>query len=99
MAKKDRNNIPKSGKIIEGFAGLGFDLMRHWLHDLKFSKGPGKNDNIERHFSDLEHMLIRLEDRLNENRRIIEDLKAKIYLYGLIIIGLLITVAVQIFTH
>jgi hypothetical protein len=96
-AKKAVNTIPKSGKMLTGLVAMFFDLAKHWIHDVETSTSRSKTDNLKQHFSDIEHMLIRLEDKLNQNRRDIEDLKSKLYICTVIIIGLLVTVVVQLF--
>jgi len=96
-AKNAANAIPRSGTMLVGIVSMLFDLLKHWLHDIESGRSSRKVESMTQHFSDVEHMMIRLEEKLNHNRKEIEDLKSKLYLSSVLIIGLLVTVCVQLF--
>jgi chaperonin cofactor prefoldin len=52
-----------------------------------------KIDNFTDRFSSLEHMIVRLEDKIQENRYQIEDLKNRL-LWGNIVIVVLIGIVI-----
>lgn len=83
---KNRNNL-----FVEGVVSTFFDIVKHFINDFDNSRKVKKIDRYTEQFSTLEHMLVRLEKKLDENRHQIEDLKNRL-LWGNIIIIVLILV-------
>jgi len=90
MAKRDLDK-PKSNPFMNGLITTFFDLIKHFMYDFENMKKAKKVDKMSEEFSTLEHMLIRLEKKLDDNRHDIEDLKNRI-LWGNIVIIILVLV-------
>lgn len=88
---KKNNGKPKSNLIITGLINASFDVLKHFIKDFENMRKVKKIDKFSDKFSTLEHLLVRLEKRMDENRRQIEDLKNRI-LWGNIIIIILILI-------
>jgi len=93
--KKNQTERPKSNPIITGFINLFFDIMKHFIRDFENMKKVKKIDNWGDKFSNMEHMLIRLEDKIQENRRYLDDLKNRILWGNIVIIVLLLVIIFQ----
>ena len=84
---------PNSNPILSGFINMFFDLIKHFMKDFENMRKVKKIDNMGDKFANLEHMLVRLENILQENRRQIEELKNRL-LWGNIIIIILVGFAI-----
>ncbi|RLC49463.1 MAG: hypothetical protein DRZ79_05950 [Candidatus Cloacimonadota bacterium] len=93
--KKSKNEQPKTGPIISGLISMFFEVMKHFIKDFENMRKVKKIDNWGDKFSNMEHMLIRLEDKIQENRRQIDDLKNRILWGNIVIIVLLLVVIFQ----
>ncbi len=92
----DMNKIPdkkKQNPILIGLINMFFDMIKHFLKDFENLKKVKKIDNVADKFSTLEHMLVRLEDKIQQNRYQIEDLKNRL-LWGNIIIIVLVGIVI-----
>ncbi len=83
--EKQRSNL-----LITGAINMFFDITKHFIKDFENLRKAKKIDRVTDKFSDLKHMLIRLEDKLQENRRQIDDLKNRVLWGNIIIIILLL---------
>ena len=79
----------KDSPLLSGLINMFFDMIKHFFKDFENMKKVKKIDSMQDNFSTIEHMLIRLEDRIQENRRQIEDLKNRILWGNIVIIVLL----------
>jgi hypothetical protein len=86
MKKKEKQN---NNPIVNGAISTFFDIVKHFINDMDNSRKIKKIDQYSEKFSTIEHMLIRLEKKLDDNRHYIEDLKNRL-LWGNIIIVILI---------
>jgi len=86
---KNNKNIPRSNPLMSGLIKAFFDLINHFIKDFDNIRKVKKIDKFSDEFSTLEHLLIRLEKKLDEQRFQIEDLKTRI-LWGNIVIIVLI---------
>ncbi|MDY6914786.1 MAG: hypothetical protein SVM86_00510 [Candidatus Cloacimonadota bacterium] len=91
MKKKTEKPKPKSNPILNGLVNTFFDIVKHFLKDFENIRKVKKIDKFSEEFFNLEHMLIRLEKKLDDNRHHIEDLKARL-LWGNIVIIVLILI-------
>lgn len=97
----EMNKLPNKGKqspIITGFINMFFDMIKHFLHDFENMRKVKKIDHITEKFSTLEHMLIRLEDKIQENHYRLEELKNRILWGNIIILVLLAIILFEIFS-
>lgn len=67
-------------------------MIKHFIKDFENMRKVKKIDNIAEKFSSLEHMLIRLENKIRENRKLIEDLKTRILWGNIIVVVLLLII-------
>jgi uncharacterized membrane protein YvbJ len=67
-------------------------MIKHFIKDFENMRKVKKIDNFAEKFSSLEHMLIRLENKIQENRKLIEDLKNRILWGNVIIVVLLLII-------
>ncbi|MBN1948527.1 MAG: hypothetical protein JW784_02170 [Candidatus Cloacimonetes bacterium] len=87
-------NLPearRSNPIISGLIKAVFDIVNHFIRDLDNLRKIKKIDRFSEEFSTLEHLMLRLEKKLEEQRYQIEDLKTRL-LWGNIVIIVLILV-------
>jgi len=83
-------------QIIAKGVSFVFDFVKHFIRDIETSRKMKKIDKMEESFATIEHMLVKQEKLLNENRRLIEELRNRITIAEIIIIALLITVLIQL---
>jgi len=74
---------------MSGLIKAFFDLINHFIRDFENIRKVKKIDRFSEEFSTLEHLLVRLEKKLDEQRFQIEDMKTRI-LWGNIVIIILI---------
>ena len=74
----------KNNPMISGFINMLFDVIKHFLKDFDNMRKVKKIDHISDNFSTLEHLIIRLEDKLEGCRKQIDDLKNKLILVNVI---------------
>jgi uncharacterized membrane protein (DUF106 family) len=88
---KKKTEKPKSNPMLNGLINTFFDIVKHFLKDFENMRKVKKIDKFSEEFSTLEHMLLRLEKKMDDNRHHIEDLKARL-LWGNVIIIVLILI-------
>jgi uncharacterized membrane protein (DUF106 family) len=88
---KKKTEKPKSNPMLSGLINTFFDIVKHFLKDFENMRKVKKIDKFSEEFSTLEHMLLRLEKKMDDNRHHIEDLKARL-LWGNVIIIVLILI-------
>jgi len=86
---KNHNDKPRSNPFIAGLIKAFFDIVNHFIRDFDNIRKVKKIDKFSEEFSTIEHLLVKLEKKLNEQRFLIEDLKTRI-LWGNIVIIILI---------
>ena len=77
--------------MVNGLVNTFFDIVKHFIKDFENVRKVKKIDKFSEEFSTLEHMLLRLEKKMDDNRHHIEDLKARL-LWGNVIIIVLILI-------
>lgn len=90
--KKNNREMQKSSLFLSSIIKLFFDMIKHFIKDFENIRKVKKIDNFADKFSSLEHMLIRLENKIQENRKYIEDLKNRILWGNIIIVVLLLII-------
>jgi hypothetical protein len=86
---KNKVDKPRSNPFISGLIKAFFDLINHFIKDFDNIRKVKKIDKFSEEFSTIEHLLVRLEKKMEEQRFQIEDLKTRI-LWGNIVIIILI---------
>ncbi len=86
---KQDKEVQRSNPIISILIKAFFNMVNHLIKDFDNIKKIKKIDKFSNEFSTIEHMLVKLEKKLEDNRHHIEDLKTRI-LWGNIVIIILI---------
>ena len=86
---KQDKEVQRSNPIISILIKAFFNLVNHLIKDFDNIRKIKKIDKFSNEFSTIEHMLVKLEKKLEDNRHHIEDLKTRI-LWGNIVIIILI---------
>ncbi|MBC8385190.1 MAG: hypothetical protein H8E57_06695 [Candidatus Cloacimonetes bacterium] len=93
---KKKRDKQKSNPLITGLINMFFDIMKHFIKDFENVRKIKKIDNIGEKFSNLEHLLVRMEDKIQDNRRQIEELKNRLLWGNIITLVLLLIIIFQI---
>jgi hypothetical protein len=86
----------KANPFLSGIMNIFFDLIKHFIKDAENIRKVKKIDHFDDKFSELEHMFLRLEDKINEYRKQIDDLKNRLLWGNIVIIALLIFVLIEL---
>jgi hypothetical protein len=86
---KQDKEVQRSNPIISILIKAFFNMVNHLIKDFDNIRKIKKIDKFSNEFSTIEHMLVKLEKKLEDNRHYIEDLKTRI-LWGNIVIIILI---------
>jgi predicted RNase H-like nuclease (RuvC/YqgF family) len=89
----------KSNPILSGLINMFFDMIKHFMKDFENIRKVKKIDNMSDKFSSLEHMMVRLEDKLQDNRHQIEELKNRLLWGNIFIIILVLFVIYQLIVN
>ncbi|RLC46461.1 MAG: hypothetical protein DRI23_12350 [Candidatus Cloacimonadota bacterium] len=89
----------KSNPILSGLINMFFDMIKHFMKDFENIRKVKKIDNVNDKFSSLEHMLVRLEDKIQDNRHQIEELKNRLLWGNIFIIILVLFVIYQLIVN
>ena len=92
---KNKNDIKKSSPFLSGLINMFFDMIKHFIKDFENMRKVKKIDTAAEKFSALEHMLIRLEEKINDNWKVVEELKNKL-LWGNVINIILLLVIIYL---
>ena len=92
---KNKNDIKKSSPFLSGLINIFFDMIKHFIKDFENMRKVKKIDTAAEKFSALEHMLIRLEEKINDNWKVVEELKNKL-LWGNVINIILLLVIIYL---
>ena len=95
--KKDRET-QKSSPILAGLINAFFDLLKHLIKDFDNMRKVKKIDKFSEEFSTIEHMMIKLEKKLDDNRHQIEELKTRLIWGNIIIIILILLTLFHVIT-
>ena len=96
MSKKEKQMDSKSNFLTTNIIKIFFDFVKHIIKDFEQSRSVSKIDKFSEEFSNLEHLVIKLDDKLQENRRMIETLKNQLLREHLILFALIVTILIQI---
>ncbi len=83
--KKEKNSNP----IISNLVKLFFDLMKHFIQDFENIRKVKKIDKFDNNFHNLEHLIIKMQDKIEKNRMLLDEMKNRIFWGNIIIIILL----------
>lgn len=89
--------MAKSFKSLIAFIPLGFELMRQMRRNSNHDSDIRKKDKTAEKISTVEHLLVRLEKKVQNNREVFQKTANKIYLWLAINSTLLILVLLKLF--
>ena len=89
---KNKNGVHKSSPILSGLINMFFIMVKHFIRDFENMRKVKKIDTATEKFSALEHTIVRLEEKVNDNWRLIEELKSKLLWGNVINIALLLVI-------
>jgi len=95
MSNKNREE-PQSKPIIAGAVKVLFEVIKHFIHDFEINRTAKKFEKYGEQFQTIDNMLLKLENKLQECRREIEDLKNRLLWSNILLIVLLILLIVQL---
>ncbi len=90
MKKKNEVPVKSSNALVNGFVSAFFDIVKHFIRDLDNRQKVKKIDRYQEGLQNLEHLIIRLEEKIEQNRRDIEELKNRLMWGNIIIVVLLL---------
>jgi len=89
--KKNKEIAVKGNNVIlAGFVSAFFDIVKHFISDLDNRQKVKKIDKYQEGLQNLEHLIVRLEDKLEQHRRDIDELKSRLMWGNIIIVVLLL---------
>ncbi len=98
MKKKDKKGtvIPAANSWVTQIVAMVFDLIKHVIKDFEMNRNIKKATDVAEQFSTVEHLILKVETKISDNRKAIEDLKNRLLWSNIIIIALLVTVVIQV---
>jgi len=84
-------------RFMPAFIPLAFELFRHYRRDLNHNGNIRKADKSAEKLATMEHMMVRLEKKIQQNRETYESIANKILIWLAINSILLIGIAVKLF--
>ncbi|MCB5267080.1 MAG: hypothetical protein PHU99_05765 [Candidatus Cloacimonetes bacterium] len=86
-------------RFIPAYIPLALELFRHFRRDVNHNGNIRKSDKSAEKMATMEHMLVRLEKKIQVNRETYEKIANKILIWCAINSILLISIAVKIFFY
>jgi hypothetical protein len=99
---KKKNEIPvksSSNLLVNGFVTAFFDIIKHFISDLDNRQKVRKLDRYQEGLQNVEHLIVRLEKKLEQNWRDIAELKSRLMWGNIIIIVLLLINLYHLIAH
>ena len=84
-------------RFLPAYLPLVFELFRHFRRDLSHNGNIRKTDKTAEKMATVEHMLVRLERKIQQNRETYEKIATRIQIWLAINSVLLIAIAVKLF--
>lgn len=93
MKKKNSTPVKSSNNVLASSAVTAFfDIIRHFITDFDNKQKVKKIDKYKEGMQNIENLIVRLEDKIENNRREIEDLKNRLLWGNIVTIVLLLIV-------
>lgn len=84
-------------RFLPSFFLIVYELFNHWKRDVSQNSNIKKIDKTAEKLGTIEHMLVRLEKKIQANRDIIQKLQAQLLISKLINLVLLIIILLRLF--
>lgn len=99
FGKKKQPPFPRENPMTTRMVGMGLDFLKHVLKDFEQARSAKKIDKFAEHFSTLEHLVLKIENRVEENRRELEKLRANLVWIFVMNFIVLIAIVFQLLVH
>jgi len=86
-------------RFLPAYLPLVFELFRHLKRDMSHNGNIRKTDHTAEKMATMEHMLVRLERKIQHNRETYEKIAGKVMIWLAINSVLLIAIGVKIFFY
>lgn len=86
-----------SSKYFPAFLPVLFSLLKNFRRDWTHSSNIRKTDKTAERISTVEHMLVRLEKRIQLNRVTYEKIARRVYIWLIINSALLLAILIKLF--
>ena len=84
-------------KLTPAFIPLAFELMRHFRRNSNHDNNIRKTDKTAEKIATVEHLLVRLEKKVQQNREVYRSAASRIYLWLAANSALLIVILLKVF--
>ena len=84
-------------KLVPALSTIITEVVQQRMRDMKQITNIKKHDKTEQSLRTIEHMLVRLENKISENRKTIEEFRIKFFLSGLLNLVLLVIILLRVF--
>jgi hypothetical protein len=86
-------------RLIPAFIPLVFEVMRHFRRDTNHNQSIRKNDNTQEKLGTIEHLMVRLEKKVQLNREVYIKSFNQLRIWLMINSVILIAIAVKLFFY
>ncbi|MDP8220440.1 MAG: hypothetical protein P9X26_03785 [Candidatus Stygibacter frigidus] len=98
--KKNKEIAEKGNNLLlAGFVSAFFDIVKHFISDFDNRQKVKKIDKYQEGLQNVEHLIVRLEEKLEQHRRDIEELKNRLMWGNIVIIALLLINLYHLILH
>jgi hypothetical protein len=86
-------------RFLPAYLPLAFELFRHFKRDFSHNGNIRKADHTSEKIATVEHMLVRLEKKIQHNRETYEKIAYRIYLWLMLNSVIMIAIGIKIFFY
>ena len=83
-------------RFLPSFITIAFELMEHWKRDKTHNSNIKKLNKTAEQLGVIEHMLVRLEKKIQSNRELVDKLKFQIYLCSGVNFAVLLVILLKV---
>jgi hypothetical protein len=96
MMMKKKQEVQKSNPLVSGMVNTFFEIVKHFMKDFDNMRKIKKIDKYDDQFATIEHMMVRLEEKIRSLRQHVEELKARLLWSNIMIIVLLLIILYEL---
>lgn len=93
---KKKQEVQKSNPVVSGLVNTFFEIVKHFMKDFDNMRKIKKIDKYDDQFATMEHMMVRLEEKIRSLRQHVEELKARLLWSNIMIIVLLLIILYEL---
>lgn len=93
---KKKQEVQKSNPIVSGLINTFFEMVKHFLKDFDNMRKIKKIDKYDDQLATVEHLMVRLEEKVRSLRQHVEELKTRLLWGNIIIIVLLLIILYEL---